>query len=190
MSKVFDMEAIGRNISGLRKKNNLTQMELADQLGISYQAISSWERGLTMPDVSKLPEIASILGVTVDEILLSEKGARILSSLEEGGQPERVTPEELVEVAPLLRPGQVDQLAMAADSGFTDEQAEQLLPLMSFSGKYGQPDEELAEEFYNTDAIAFFAIIARRLSKQTQEEFAVRACEERKIEFFAVLSEE
>ena len=47
----------------------MTQFELADRLGISYQAVSNWERGNSMPDIAKLPELAEIFGVTVDEIL-------------------------------------------------------------------------------------------------------------------------
>lgn len=42
---MFNMQKIGNQISSLRKKQNMTQMELADRLGISYQAVSNWERG-------------------------------------------------------------------------------------------------------------------------------------------------
>ena len=42
---MFDMAAVGRKISELRKKNNMTQLELADKMGVSFQAVSNWERG-------------------------------------------------------------------------------------------------------------------------------------------------
>ena len=42
---MFDMKQIGKKITNLRKENNMTQMELADKLGISFQAVSNWERG-------------------------------------------------------------------------------------------------------------------------------------------------
>ena len=42
---MFSMQEIGKRILNLRKDRNMTQMDLADQLGISYQAVSSWERG-------------------------------------------------------------------------------------------------------------------------------------------------
>lgn len=58
---MFNMESIGRRIAELRKKANMTQMELADRMGITFQSISNWERGNTMPDISKLPELASCL---------------------------------------------------------------------------------------------------------------------------------
>ena len=43
----FSMQEIGKRILNLRKDRNMTQMDLADQLGISYQAVSSWERGVS-----------------------------------------------------------------------------------------------------------------------------------------------
>lgn len=42
---MFNMESIGRRIAELRKKANMTQMELADRMGITFQSISNWERG-------------------------------------------------------------------------------------------------------------------------------------------------
>ena len=66
---MFDMVQCGRTISQARKKQNMTQMELADRMGISFQAVSNWERGVSMPDISKLLELSEVLGITVDEIL-------------------------------------------------------------------------------------------------------------------------
>lgn len=53
----------------LRKTKRYTQQKLAEKLGISHQAISLWERGETMPDISILPALAKILGTTTDKIL-------------------------------------------------------------------------------------------------------------------------
>ncbi len=66
---MFDMKQTGKKITELRKKDNMTQMELADRLGISFQAVSNWERGNTMPDISKLPELADIFYISLDELL-------------------------------------------------------------------------------------------------------------------------
>ena len=44
---MFDVQIVGRKIGKLRKKCNLTQMELADRMGVSYQAVSNWERGVS-----------------------------------------------------------------------------------------------------------------------------------------------
>lgn len=60
---------IGENIRRFRKKNDLTQEALADRLGVTYQSVSRWEKGTTYPDLELLPAIASLLAVTVDELL-------------------------------------------------------------------------------------------------------------------------
>lgn len=60
---------IGENIRNFRKKNDLTQEDLADRLGVTYQSISRWENGTTYPDLELMPAIAEILAVTVDELL-------------------------------------------------------------------------------------------------------------------------
>lgn len=60
---------IGERIATLRKKQSLTQSKLADLLMISPQAVSSWERGETMPDTAKLSDITGIFGISVDQLL-------------------------------------------------------------------------------------------------------------------------
>ena len=59
---------LGNKIAQLRKQNNLTQLELADKLSISYQAVSQWENSITYPDITLLPTIASIFNVSLDEL--------------------------------------------------------------------------------------------------------------------------
>ncbi len=60
---------IAENIRRLRQENNLTQVQLADRLGVSYQAVSRWENETTYPDIELLPLIAAVFGVTVDYLL-------------------------------------------------------------------------------------------------------------------------
>ena len=60
---------IGKRIALLRKEKGLTQEELANHMGVSPQAVSKWENDQTCPDISALPKLARLLGVTVDELL-------------------------------------------------------------------------------------------------------------------------
>ncbi|MDR0862059.1 MAG: helix-turn-helix domain-containing protein [Oscillospiraceae bacterium] len=60
--------AIGQNIKKLREEQGATQDALAVKLGLSFQAVSKWELGTTMPDIALLPEIAAFFGVIIDEL--------------------------------------------------------------------------------------------------------------------------
>ena len=60
---------IGKRIALLRKEKGLTQEELAQHMGVSPQAVSKWENDQTCPDISALPKLAKLLGVSVDELL-------------------------------------------------------------------------------------------------------------------------
>ena len=60
---------IGENIKRIRRERDLTQEEVAAHLGISFQSISKWERGETLPDTAILPDLANVLETTTDFIL-------------------------------------------------------------------------------------------------------------------------
>ena len=64
---------IGEFIASQRKNNNLTQAALAEKLGITDRAVSKWERGKGMPDVSIMLDLCEIFGITVNELLCGEK---------------------------------------------------------------------------------------------------------------------
>lgn len=64
-----DMTEVGKNIARLRKRENLTQEELANKLGVSPQAVSKWENEQSCPDITLLPKLAEIFNVTVDALL-------------------------------------------------------------------------------------------------------------------------
>ncbi len=70
----MDIKKVGEQIASLRKEKGLTQSELGERLGVSFQAVSKWERGEALPDITLLPDIARILETTIDFILTgSEK---------------------------------------------------------------------------------------------------------------------
>ena len=68
----MDQIKIGKFIAECRKKNNLTQMQLAEKLNITDRAISKWENGKSMPDSSIMLELCNELKITVNELLSGE----------------------------------------------------------------------------------------------------------------------
>ena len=132
---IFDMHHIGRTIARLRREHNMTQMQLADEMNVSFQAVSNWERGQSMPDISKLPELAELFSVSIDELLgrhspLVEKAAA--GKLDEVAA---VTVDELAEAAPLLPPQQLESLTETLVNPGTQSAAlpdmKELLPYLS-----------------------------------------------------------
>jgi len=60
---------VGARIAGLRNANNVTQLELAEKLGVTDRAVSKWETGGGYPDIALLPQIADVFNVSVDYLL-------------------------------------------------------------------------------------------------------------------------
>ncbi len=69
----MDQIKIGKFIAQCRRNNDLTQMQLAEKLGITDKAVSKWERGVAMPDTSIMLELCDILKINVNELLSGEK---------------------------------------------------------------------------------------------------------------------
>jgi len=65
-------EKVGKFIKKLRKKNNLTQKDLADKYGVTYQAVSKWENGINIPEISLIREMSKDFNVSVEDILDGE----------------------------------------------------------------------------------------------------------------------
>ena len=72
---MIDTKSVGNLIAEQRKARGLTQNELGDRLSVSFQAVSKWERGETLPDTAILLDLAEVLGTTVDSILSGGKAA-------------------------------------------------------------------------------------------------------------------
>lgn len=75
----MDQIKIGRFIAFLRKEQNMTQQSLADKLGITDRAVSKWENGRGLPDVSLMKSLCEILGISIDELLNGERADKIES---------------------------------------------------------------------------------------------------------------
>ena len=87
-------EIFSRNLRQLRTDRNMTQEQVANELGVSMQSVSRWECGNTLPDVMLLPVIARLYGVTVDDLYreniigYSSYAQRLLAVYEASGRTE------------------------------------------------------------------------------------------------------
>lgn len=77
----MEKQTLGMMIASLRKEKGMTQLELADQLGITDKAVSKWERDLSCPDLASLPKLAEIFGITVDELMQIKKKQQFIQAL-------------------------------------------------------------------------------------------------------------
>ena len=68
-------KTMGSMIAELRKQQGMTQLELAGKMGVTDKAVSKWERDLSCPDINSLPDLAEILGVSVDELMQIKREA-------------------------------------------------------------------------------------------------------------------
>ncbi len=66
----MNQEKIGKLIKKLREESNMTQREFAEKYGVSFQAVSKWERGLNIPDISLLKEICNDYQISLEELLI------------------------------------------------------------------------------------------------------------------------
>ena len=128
----MNLEWTGRFIQSCRKEAGMTQAELGERLNTTPQSVSNWERGNTMPDISKLPELAEIFHISVDELLNGQAplveavlNDTVASYLEE----QSVTEQEIANTLPLLKPEQAEGILDKVNlSAFHDISS--LLPFM------------------------------------------------------------
>ena len=138
---MFDTVKVGRIISQKRKEHNMTQMQLADALGISFQAVSNWERGNSMPDISKLPELAELFGCSIEELLGGGASAGNVEKLAKG-EGQGLSLGEIAEVAPVLTPEVLDEAVESARRGDTPDVGEDPIPEEEGSRREGAEESE------------------------------------------------
>ena len=85
----MELSMVGSRIGMLRRGKGITQSELGERLGVSYQAVSKWERGETLPDVGILVDLADVLETSVDSLLrcgdaVKYRGRITVSQMKEG----------------------------------------------------------------------------------------------------------
>jgi transcriptional regulator with XRE-family HTH domain len=146
-----DPRKTGAFISHLRKARNWTQLELADRLSVTHQAVSRWETGMSFPDIGTLVRVAELFGVQVDDVLSGEvtpraNGARdatlgqVLTELAHDNPQQvahmvhdgRVPIDTVIAAGPLTPPTTMERLMSALnDVPFTNRQIRQLAPFLS-----------------------------------------------------------
>ncbi len=108
---MFDIMKVGKTIKEARIARDMTQMNLADAMEVSYQAVSNWERGNSMPDISKLEQLCQILQISIDQLLGAGDETRTITRIiHQEENDASVSMEEIGEIAPLLTPKEVKRL--------------------------------------------------------------------------------
>ncbi|MCL2037378.1 MAG: helix-turn-helix domain-containing protein [Oscillospiraceae bacterium] len=172
----FNMNDTGKRISKLRRNSDMTQVELADKLNISYQAVSNWERGESMPDISKLPELAMIFGVSIDEILGSAGQAKIVEKvscgkISEVSIDENIRTDDIVKTAHLLKPTQIDKLVKECKNGFDIGELCSIAPFVS-----QEVLDEVALKICENGEVGELCAIAPFISKKALSELVEKVC--------------
>ena len=131
---MFDTSKVANNIKVARTKKNMTQMNLADEMGVSYQAVSNWERGNSMPDISRLQELCTILEISFED-LVDEKNQETEIVEKLMLNKEDVTIEEIVQVAPLVKPDKIEKKINEAINNDVEISFSTLIGLAPFMDK-------------------------------------------------------
>ena len=92
-------QTFGATVAALRKERGMTQLELAQRMGVTDKAVSKWERDLSLPDTASLPQLAETLGVTVDELMLGKPAGPAADASPASSEAARLVPLILQGVA-------------------------------------------------------------------------------------------
>ncbi|WP_051359464.1 helix-turn-helix domain-containing protein [Paucisalibacillus globulus] len=168
---MLNSQLIGSYISKLRKEQDLTQVELADKLNVSHQAVSKWEKGDSIPDVGTLVLLADEFNISVDGILNggkkddksfknvgpivysiakkdTNKAAELLNKGDSGL-------DDLISIAPVLKTSSLDSVTKNLDdTKLSIQHIVQLAPFLSENSL-----EELFNKFTNDDSYSIKDII-------------------------------
>ena len=166
---MFDTNKVANNIKAARTKINMTQMNLADEMGVSYQAVSNWERGNSMPDISRLQELCNILNISFEE-LVGEKSQQteIVERLMSEEETE-VKLEEIVQVAPLIKPDKIEKVAKETIDSDDEISFSTLVGLAPFMDE--ETLDKLANKVLNVD-MGKLCGLAPFLSQETLKKIA------------------
>lgn len=111
---MFNINDVSRMLREARIKKNLTQNTLADQLGVTYQAVSNWERGASMPDISNLARLCEILELDLYKLVGASQSRELTEELL--SSPDRLDSapvDAIAAIAPMLPPRELTELVRA-----------------------------------------------------------------------------
>ncbi len=160
---MFDTMKVAQTIRSARIRKNMTQMELADEMGVSYQAVSNWERGNSMPDIAKLESLCGILELSIDELLGKDdpQTDTVKKVIYHQAPP---TLEELAPIANLLSPEQAHE-AVVKSAEVHPVALKQLIGIAPFLDK--ETLDSIAMRVEKTGDLRQLVSLAPFLSKDT-----------------------
>ena len=144
----MNMNIISKYLQLLRKSNNYTQDDLAEKLGISRQAVSKWETGMTIPDLEVLLKISKIYDITINDILEPKIQPQRITDFE---QISTISEKELKEVLEQFDTNSL-VIALMGASPETNSFCERLLPDIDFEmarKNIGRIRIEIVEDMQN-----------------------------------------
>ncbi|MFT8411608.1 MAG: helix-turn-helix transcriptional regulator [Schleiferilactobacillus perolens] len=153
---IFDAQRISKKIAAARKEKNMTQMDLADQLGVSYQAVSNWERSQSLPDIDKYGSLAKVLDLSLDDLLDMDNAEHRVTIVQDSDSS--VDADTLATFAPVMKPKQVD--AKAAQQTLPAAHLKDIAPYLSDAALHDQ----LISHETDTDFLELVQSLAPTLS--------------------------
>ena len=111
---MFNINDVSRMLREARIQKNLTQNALADQMGVTYQAVSNWERGTSVPDISNLARLCEILELDLYKLVGSSQNRELTEELL--ASPDRLDSapvDAIAAIAPMLPPRELEELVRA-----------------------------------------------------------------------------
>ena len=144
---MFNMQEIGNRIAEARRAMGMTQPDLAEKMGVSFQAVSNWERGESMPDISKLPDLSQALHLSLDALLcgVAEK------IVNETAPEEHFEPvQEDIPASPFPAAPELSDLAALAEHMDSDDLAD-LIRVLLDQGKMDVSDLSMFRDYLDRD---------------------------------------
>ena len=150
----------GEKLFELRKRNNFSQEELAEKIGVSRQAVSRWEGGETMPDSPNLLLISNLFGVSADYLLRDETESEIPPQKEENPKPAKKKKIMLFYISGLFTMAALLYIIALSDSDIVywlGGTVFLLAGIVTAIIYFKKPERELKSPLYLAASIIFFA---------------------------------